>query len=321
MSDIILYLSLVVAGYVGGAVLRRSGIRAPWVSPSLSCAVILLVFTMGLRIGANQEVTANLGIIGASALLFTVATLVFSAGGVAIARRFLGIDRRGLVVDDKQSHAPDIPASGEEGSSNKMAIVIACAVIGGLGAGLCATALNLIPFAALDNACAQIIHLGLCLLLALIGIDLGVEGTVLDNLKKAGARVLAIPCVVIVATLAAAALCSLITPVTLKEGLAIGSGFGWYSLAPGIIMDQGYLMAGAISFLHNVLRELFSLISIPFVARYAGYLECCGLPGAAAMDTCLPVIGRSTNGITMVYAFVSGLVLSLLVPVMVPLFL
>lgn len=319
MSDIILYLSLVAAGYAGGALLRRRNIRTPWVSPALNLSVILLVFFMGLRIGANKEVTANLGMIGLSAALFTVAALVFSAAAITIARRFLRINKQGLVIDGQDASPANAPTAAE--NNNVMALVIAAAVVCGLGAGFAATALDLVAFDALDSFSAQVIHIGLCLLLALIGIDLGVEGTVLDNLRKAGARVLAIPFAVIVGTLAAAALCSLITPVSLQEGLAIGSGFGWYSLAPGIIMDQGHLTAGAIAFLHNVTRELFSILAIPFVAKHVGYLECVGLAGATAMDTTLPIVGRATNSITMVYSFVSGMVLSLLVPVLVPLFL
>ena len=139
------------------------------------------------------------------------------------------------------------------------------------------------------------------------------------NIRDAGLRILAVPATVIVATLAASAACSLFLPVSLRECLAIGAGFGWYSLAPGIIMDQGYVTAGAISFLHNILRELISILVIPIVARHVGYLECSGLGGATSMDVGLPIVEQSTNGITAVYAFVSGAVLSLLVPVLVPL--
>ena len=52
-----------------------------------------------------------------------------------------------------------------------------------------------------------------------------------------------------------------------KEALAVTAGFGWYSIAPGIILEAGYATCGAMSFTHCVMREYFSLLSVPFVAK------------------------------------------------------
>ena len=67
------------------------------------------------------------------------------------------------------------------------------------------------------------------------------------------------------------------------------------------------------------MREILSIVAIPFVARYVGYLECVALPGAAAMDTVLPVVIGATHERITIYSFASGVVLSLLVPILVPL--
>ena len=69
------------------------------------------------------------------------------------------------------------------------------------------------------------------------------------------------------------------------------------------------------------MREVFSIVAIPFVARHVGYLECVALPGAAAMDTMLPVVVGATSERLTIYSFASGVVLSLLVPVLIPLIL
>ena len=50
-------------------------------------------------------------------------------------------------------------------------------------------------------------------------------------------------------------------------------------------------------------------------------METIALPGAAAMDVCLPIVEKSTSGNIAVYSFISGLVLSALVPICVPLIL
>lgn len=337
MSDFALYLGMIAAGYLAGAFLRRSQRRISWVDGALTAVVMLLVFTMGLRVGANEEVVASLNLIGLYALVFTIVVLAFTGAGLSLVRRLMGVDRYGMVrsaptargrrksetdaggVDDPDCSRHENSESAKTRIIDKMTWLILAAVACGLLTGLAILRFSAIEFSALNDAAAMVIRVGLCVLLVLIGLDLGKEGTVMRNIRDAGLRILAVPATVIVATLAASATCSLFLPVSLRECLAIGAGFGWYSLAPGIIMDQGYVTAGAISFLHNILRELISILVIPIVARHVGYLECSGLGGATSMDVGLPIVEQSTNGITAVYAFVSGAVLSLLVPVLVPL--
>ena len=45
------------------------------------------------------------------------------------------------------------------------------------------------------------------------------------------------------------------------------------------------------------------------------------MPGAAGMDVCLPMIERTTNSIVTIYSFINGVILTILVPVLVPLML
>ena len=163
------------------------------------------------------------------------------------------------------------------------------------------------------------ITIGLCILLFFVGLDMGLEGTVFTQIKTVGFRVLVIPVAVIGGSLLGAVVCGIILPLSMKEALAIGSGLGWYSLAPGIIIDHGLVVASAISFLHNIMREVLSFVLIPIVAKKIGYIETVALPGAAAMDVCLPIVERQTRSDIAIFSFVSGLVASFVVPVLVPL--
>lgn len=165
-----------------------------------------------------------------------------------------------------------------------------------------------------------IIIIGLSGLLFFVGMDIGMQGTVIKNIKKAGARILMFPVAAIVGTLGGAAFASLILPINLFESLAVGSGMGWYSLAP-LLIDQYSASLSAVSFLHNVMRELLGIITIPIVAKYIGHIETISLPGAAAMDVCLPIVEKSTSAEVAIYSFIAGITLSASVPILVPLFL
>ena len=192
-----------------------------------------------------------------------------------------------------------------------MTKLIIGAVIGGMLLG------RFVLPAALVAHCGTFINVGLCLILFLVGVDMGRQGTVWQDIKEAGFKVLLIPVAVALGTLAAAAVAGLFLPMTVKDAMAASAGFGWYSLAPMLLADYSASVS-AVAFLSNVMREVLAIILIPVVAKHVGFVECVSLPGAAAMDTVLPVVVKSTDERITIYSFVSGVTLSFAVPVLVP---
>lgn len=324
MSDVIMYLSFCVVGYVIGIPLRKIKDRLAWVGTAQSASVIALVFIMGVRIGSNEQIVGNLGSYGLYSAIYTLVILFMSALAVSIVRRLLKMNRYGLVVKSTEKvDSAEEQRSSEQGGSkiDKMTLLIVGGVIAGILVGYFVCGAVFTNEAAFEAGLSLAITVGLCVLLIFVGLDLGLEGQVINNFKNAGLRILAIPVAIALGTMAGAVICSVLLPVSLGESLAIGCGFGWYSLGAGIIMDAGYMTAGAISFMHNVMREVFSIILVPIVARYVGHMEAIALPGAPGMDVCLPIVERSTSGTVAVYSFISGLALSLSVALLVPLFL
>lgn len=331
MADLILYLGITLIGYFFGAKFNNKKAKFFWIGTVQTVAIVVLVLFMGMRMGANREITENIGAIGIYALIMTIFTMVFSILFITITRKIFGIDQKGYMRNhinppeecekEREEVLEEIKTiEQEESKIDKMTFFIIGAVIIGMLIGyFCirqAFGENIETF---ETWAGMIIKVGLCVLLFFVGIDLGFEGTVVENFKKVGIRIFAFPLAVVLGTLIGAAAAGMLMGIELKLALAIGAGFGWYTLAPGIIMEAGYLTGSAISFLHNVMREFFSILLIPFVAAKVGYIETCGMPGAAAMDVCLPIVERSTRSEIAIYSFVSGVVLSILVPVLVPL--
>ena len=120
-------------------------------------------------------------------------------------------------------------------------------------------------------------------------------------------------------TLLGGAVYAALSPMTLREGLAISAGFGWYTLAPSVISGAGHAVAGAVSFLHNVLRETLGIILLPLAASKIGCIEAVTLPGTCAMDVCLPIVERSCSAETLPYSFTTGMAACLFSALLVPL--
>ena len=189
-------------------------------------------------------------------------------------------------------------------------------IVGAVLCGIAAGYFILPPWVA--EHCGTFITVGLCLILFLVGVDMGRQGGVLEDIKAAGLKVLLIPVAVAAGSLAFAALASLLRPLSPRETMAAAAGLGWYSLAPMLLSSWSATLS-AVAFLANVMREVLSILLIPLVAKRLGFIECVALPGAAAMDTVLPVVVSATHERITIYSFVSGVILSFAVPVLVPL--
>lgn len=310
LLNLMLYLTLVALGAAMGS---RPSVRArpmPWFGALQTVVLMVLITTLGVNLGANEEVTSSLGTIGLSALAITLAAMAGTLLCATLLRRFvLRLDRLGRPVQERA--APEQEAAGDARADNSLTWKIVLAVVLGMLAG------HFVLPASLTAHCGQIISLGLYLLLFLVGLDMGRQGTALRDIRAAGPRVLLLPLATATGTLSVAALMGLFLPMGAKAAAAAAAGFGWYSLAPTLLAPYS-LTVSAVAFLSNMMREVLSILTIPLVARWLGHVECAALPGAAAMDTVLPVVVGATSQRNTIYAFASGVVLSLLVPLLVP---
>jgi len=194
-----------------------------------------------------------------------------------------------------------------------MTVKILIVLIGGVGTGM----FFLEPeFMAKTDT---LLDIGLCLLLFFVGIDIGSNKKAFAHLKRLGFKLLLIPISAAFGSILGGMIISIILGMNIFEGGAIGAGFGWYSLS-AILIAPYSAEVSTIAFLTNVFREILAIIFIPITAKYIGFFETIALGGATAMDTTLPIITRNTNGETAVVSFVSGLVMSIFVPILVPLF-
>lgn len=146
------------------------------------------------------------------------------------------------------------------------------------------------------------------LLLLCIGFDLGSELAHLD-LRKLAPHLLLVPLVNIVLTLGVAALFAALTRFTVKEGMLVHAGLGWYSLSSLLLAERGLVLLSILAFIHNVFRELFSILLAPYAARISPFLPVY-LGGATSMDVMLPFVQAYSGREYTLVSFYSGMVCS-----------
>lgn len=193
----------------------------------------------------------------------------------------------------------------------KVTIKILLAVGAGILSGL-----FLFP-ASMADYMGTFISGGLCLLLFFVGIDIGRQENIVGKIKDLGVKVLLVPLMVAVGSITGAIVGGYFIGIPIQHAGAIGAGFGWYSLS-AIELAKHSAQLGTLAFITNVSREIIAIITIPLIAKYIGKLESIAPAGATAMDTTLPIISNATDGNTAVVSFITGVTLSLLVPIIVP---
>ncbi len=319
-----MYWSIMLACYFIASRLRHRAESFGFLNKILTFFIVLLVFIMGLQMGADEEVTSSLGTIGLQAVIMTAMAVGGSMLFVFLGRKIFGLGRQGVrSADSDEKICAETGSAGESQSSNSdliMTLLILAFVAIGMGCGYFAVPeLFAGRMDTFENLCSKSLVIGLSTLLGIIGFNMGLSGDMAKHLRGVGLSVIAIPLLAVAGSLAGGAVYGFISDLSVREGIAISAGFGWYTLAPGLITEAGYNVAGAISFLHNVMRETLGIIGIPMFARYIGYLEATAVPGVAAMDVCLPITERSTRPEVVVYSFVTGLLMCISVPLIVPL--
>ncbi len=156
-------------------------------------------------------------------------------------------------------------------------------------------------------------------LLFSIGIDM-VKGGVSLKETLAKPETIYLPAGVVAGSLLGALIPAAAFGIDVGKSLAVASGFGWYSLSGVLITDMGDAVLGSASFMSNILRETAALLTIPFISRSRFPHIGIGIAGATSMDVTLPLIEKSCGPDSVPVSIASGAALSLLVPVLVPLF-
>ena len=153
------------------------------------------------------------------------------------------------------------------------------------------------------------------------GLSIGNNPQTLKNFRQLNPRLVFLPLATILGTLSAALLVSLILPHrSAVECMAVGSGFGYYSLSSIFITEYKGAELGTIALLSNISREIITLLSAPLLVRWFGNLAPISAGGATTMDTTLPIITQYSGQQFVVVSIFHGFVTDFSVPFLVTFF-
>ncbi|EMD9247412.1 lysine exporter LysO family protein [Cronobacter dublinensis] len=295
-SGLLIIVVPLILGYL--IPLRKAG-ALRFINQLLSWLVYIILFFMGISLAFLNNLSANLlAIFHYSAVSITVIILCNIAA-------LLWLER--TLPWRHQHHQEKLPS--------RLAMALESLKL--CGVVVLGFLLGLTGLAFLKHATAASEYT-LIFLLFLIGIQLRNNGMTLRQIVL-NRRGMMVAVVVLGSSLIAGVVNALLLGLPLRAGLAMASGFGWYSLS-GILMTESYgPVIGSAAFFNDLGRELIAIMLIPSLVRRSRSTAL-GICGATSMDFTLPVLQRS-GGLELVpAAIVHGFILSLLVPLLMALF-
>ncbi|WP_095210323.1 lysine exporter LysO family protein [Endozoicomonas ascidiicola] len=266
---------------------------------SLSWIVYLILGLMGIGLGAMDNLLAEIGDI--LSLTATLIGLTLVANMVALPL----VDKlRPLFLENAKAKIPTFTLFLE--SLQLAGVVLAGVIVG-------------VVFPAVGVHVDTLVNAVLMLLLLLIGMQLRSAGMTLRQILLNPHGIM-IAAVVLATSLLAGAATAWIWELPTHQGLALAAGTGWYSLSGALISAELGPAMGSVAFLADLSRELIAIILIPILMQRTP-ASAIGYGGATALDFTLPVIQRSGGPQTVPIAIVSGFVLSVAGPILIPFFL
>lgn len=265
----------------------------------LSWIVYVILFLMGVSLAFLDNLASNLLDIFHYSAVSVIVILLCNATGLLWLERTLPWHH-----SHQQEKLPSRIAMALE--SLKLCFVVVAGFL-----------LGLTGWAFLQHA-TEASEYTLIFLLLLVGVQLRNSGMTLKQIVL-NRRGMIIAVVVVLSSMVAGVINALILGLPIKTGLAMASGFGWYSLS-GILMTESYgPVIGSATFFNDLIRELLAIVMIPgLVAKSRS--TALGLCGATSMDFTLPVLQRSGGLEIVPAAIVHGFILSLLTPLLMAFF-
>ena len=323
--------AVIIGGIITGRLL--SSWRLVFVSRMITVIIWLLLFLLGLEVGSDPTVVGGMATLGRTAFVIFACSV---AGSICMSwLLWRCVRRRDAVPDGGGAESPGLPAAAADfprgaaggqaaagGDTRPLSVwdalrgslVIVAFFVAGCLAGL----FSALPF---DVAGSRLSTYVLYALMFCVGITLGSDTALAGRVRRLDPRLALLPVATAVGTLAGAALSTLLLPpLTAGDTMAVGAGFGYYSLSSIFIADFRGAELGTVALLCNVMRELFTLLAAPLVARWFGPLAAVSIGGATTFDTTLPIITQSAGKPYAVVSIFHGCVLDFSVPFLVTFF-
>lgn len=298
----VIVISLMILGGFIGFLLKSKDFNT--IPLYINITINVLLFVLGLEIGFNKELFVKWKTLGRDAILISLAATMGSILMSALLYR--------IIAKKQKSENKKIKINILD--SLRGSFIILVSFVGGVIIGY----FGKIPSSFINSDFSKYI---LSTLMFLVGFNIGNNKKTIGAFKMINARIILLPIATILGTFIGGIIISFtLSDRSIMDCLAVGAGFGYYSLSSIFITEYKGIELGSIALLSNIIREIITLIFAPFMAMAFGRFAPIASGGATTADTTLPVIINSSGDDLLFLAVFHGIILDLSVPFWLSLF-
>lgn len=278
----------------------------------MNLALIVLMLTVGMGLGAREEILSSLGSIGLNCLIISISAIACSIIlTILVERTILPLDEISKKTLMHHGGAGN-EATGAKGTVSPLIWIMPLCIALGVAAGY------LINFGNMETLQNYLLSGALMLLYICAGITMGANRNVFRYLKEIGFKVLFISGAILAGSIIGGAVSGFLLKLPLHVSVISAGGMSFYSLT-GAFMTRMYgVETGTYGFIVNMMREFFTILFLPLLARISR-----GSPiavgGCAGMDIVLVPITRVVGPELGLVSLITGSILTFVVPLLLPL--
>ena len=276
----------------------------------INIVIVILMTTIGMNIGINEEIISELGKIGWNCAVISIFGILFSVIlTIILEKTILPLEKikKQLELKNYENRRDEEVEAGK----SLLTIIIPISVILGV----------IIGVFFMDKSYEIILNYSLVISLIMlyigVGIFLGSNLKVLEYVKVIGVKIVLISLAILMGSLLGGAVAGKILGVPENISVISASGMGYYSLTGAFMTSKFGIEAGTYGFIVNIMREFFTVFFLPILIKISkGSAIASG--GAGNMDTMLMPITKFVGAELGLVTLITGIILTFSVPVLLP---
>lgn len=218
----------------------------------INIVIVILMTTLGMNIGINEEIISELGKIGWNCAVISISGILFSVGlTIMLEKTILPLEKikKQLKLKNYENRRDEEVEAGK----SPLTIIIPISVILGV----------IIGVFFMDKSYERILNYSLVISLIMlyigVGIFLGSNLKVLEYVKVIGVKIVLISLAILMGSLLGGAVAGKILGVPENISVISAGGMGYYSLTGAFMTSKFGIEAGTYGFIVNIMREFFTV--------------------------------------------------------------
>ncbi|WP_053955012.1 lysine exporter LysO family protein [Inediibacterium massiliense] len=285
------------------------------VDPIINVGLVVLMLTLGAKIGSNDSLIHSLGLLGFRCLFTAATAIAFSVLFTVLLEKTvlsLGSVQSQLACENiAVTQEVNIEEEEKKPTSPLVWIIPVCIILG-IVIGY------LVPLFKKSFMLDHTLTISLVILYIGVGISFGMHKNILQYVRILGFKIILIPTTIIIGSLVGGFVSGILLGMPTYITVSAAGGMSYYSITGAYLTQKFGIEVGAYGFLVNVSREFLTVLFLPLLIKVSK-----GSPiasGAAGnMDTMLVPVTKFVGVELGLVALITGTILTFLVPFMLPL--